>query len=242
LIRWDGGGGDRTKSDAETRKLLILLNEKNAKDTEFTQVRYTAGTRSWSIIISRGADRGPPAKPLAGPRIALEGHCGKRLWAEGVRLGKMLDQRLGFISTVGEEVETMATGSQAYSALEILRNDIGDVLDAPYDREKLFKAFLEGLQISGIKAGDFERVIVGGHFPPGSSYHGGPVFAGTAELYATLSSTQKDELREAECPLGPASPAQISHNHGSGDSTAHRCGAGHCGQAQRVISRFLYLD
>ena len=159
-------------------------------------MRYTAGTRSWSIIISREADRGPPAKRLAGPRIALEGHCGKRLWAEGVRLGKMLDQRLGFLSTVGEEVETMATGSQAYSALEILRNDIGDVLNAAYDREKLFKAFLEGLQISGIKAGDFERVIVGGHFPPGSSYHGGPVFAGTAELYATLSSTQKDELRE----------------------------------------------
>src|SRR6266481_3675750 len=44
LCRWYGG--DRTKSDNETRKLWILLNAKNAKNTGFAQARYTAGTRN----------------------------------------------------------------------------------------------------------------------------------------------------------------------------------------------------
>jgi hypothetical protein len=35
------GGGDRTKSDVEDAQVMILLNEKNDKNTEFTQVRYT---------------------------------------------------------------------------------------------------------------------------------------------------------------------------------------------------------
>ncbi len=30
----------------KTRKLLISLNEKNTKNTEFAQVRYTLGTRN----------------------------------------------------------------------------------------------------------------------------------------------------------------------------------------------------
>ncbi len=34
------------KATLKTRKLLILLNEKNAKNTGFAQVRYTAGTRN----------------------------------------------------------------------------------------------------------------------------------------------------------------------------------------------------
>jgi len=34
------------KAALKTRKLLIPLNEKNGKNTEFTQVRYAAGTRN----------------------------------------------------------------------------------------------------------------------------------------------------------------------------------------------------
>ncbi len=37
----------------KTRKLLILLNEENAKNTEFTQLRYTPSTR-------KGVDSLPP--------------------------------------------------------------------------------------------------------------------------------------------------------------------------------------
>ncbi len=37
--------GSRAKATLKIRKLLISLNAKNAKNTEFAQVRYTAGTR-----------------------------------------------------------------------------------------------------------------------------------------------------------------------------------------------------
>jgi hypothetical protein len=40
-----GAVGIELKTTLKTRKLLILLNEKNAKNTEFAQVRYTPGTR-----------------------------------------------------------------------------------------------------------------------------------------------------------------------------------------------------
>ncbi len=45
-----GAVGIELKATLKTRKLLILLNEKNAKNTGFAQVRYTAGPRgvnSW---------------------------------------------------------------------------------------------------------------------------------------------------------------------------------------------------
>src|SRR6266849_5123463 len=38
--------GIELKATLKTRKLLILLNEKNAKNTGFAQLRYTAGTRN----------------------------------------------------------------------------------------------------------------------------------------------------------------------------------------------------
>ncbi len=41
-----GAVGIELKATLKTRKLLIPLNEKNTKNTEFTQVRYTPGTRS----------------------------------------------------------------------------------------------------------------------------------------------------------------------------------------------------
>ena len=41
-----GAVGIELKATLKTRKLLILLNEKNAKNTEFAQVRYTPGTRT----------------------------------------------------------------------------------------------------------------------------------------------------------------------------------------------------
>ncbi len=41
-----GAVGIELKAMLKTRKLLIPLNEKNDKNTEFTQVRYTPGTRS----------------------------------------------------------------------------------------------------------------------------------------------------------------------------------------------------
>jgi hypothetical protein len=37
--------GIELKAMLTTRKLLILLNEKNAKNTGFAQLRYTPGTR-----------------------------------------------------------------------------------------------------------------------------------------------------------------------------------------------------
>lgn len=40
-----GAVGIELKATLKARKLLIPLNEKNGKNTEFTQVRYTAGTR-----------------------------------------------------------------------------------------------------------------------------------------------------------------------------------------------------
>src|SRR6266851_2833553 len=41
-----GAVGIGLKATLKTRKLLILLNEKNAKNIGFAQVRYTAGTRA----------------------------------------------------------------------------------------------------------------------------------------------------------------------------------------------------
>jgi hypothetical protein len=43
-----GAVGIELKAMLKMRKLLILLNEKNAKNTGFAQVRYTAGTRNHS--------------------------------------------------------------------------------------------------------------------------------------------------------------------------------------------------
>jgi hypothetical protein len=40
-----GAVGIELKTTLKTRKLLIPLNAKNAKNSEFAQVRYTAGTR-----------------------------------------------------------------------------------------------------------------------------------------------------------------------------------------------------
>jgi hypothetical protein len=39
------GAGIELKATLKIRKLLIPLNEKNTKNIEFAQVRYTAGTR-----------------------------------------------------------------------------------------------------------------------------------------------------------------------------------------------------
>jgi len=51
-----GAVGIELKAALKTRKLLVPLNAKNAKNTGFTQVRYTAGTRGhnrWGEPISR---------------------------------------------------------------------------------------------------------------------------------------------------------------------------------------------
>ena len=41
-----GAVGIELKAALKTRKLLILLNEKNAKNTGIAQLRYTPGTLS----------------------------------------------------------------------------------------------------------------------------------------------------------------------------------------------------
>jgi hypothetical protein len=41
----EAGDGIELKTTLKARKLLILLNAKNAKNTGFAQVRYTPGTR-----------------------------------------------------------------------------------------------------------------------------------------------------------------------------------------------------
>jgi hypothetical protein len=52
-----GAVGIELKATLKARKLLILLNGKNGKNTEFTQVGYTAGTRAISkstyVVSSR---------------------------------------------------------------------------------------------------------------------------------------------------------------------------------------------
>ena len=45
-----GAVGIELKATLKARKLLILLNEKNVKNTEFAQLRYTAGTRKFLLI------------------------------------------------------------------------------------------------------------------------------------------------------------------------------------------------
>jgi len=41
-----GAVGIELKATLKARKLLILLNAENAKNSEFAQVRYTPGTRN----------------------------------------------------------------------------------------------------------------------------------------------------------------------------------------------------
>jgi hypothetical protein len=90
----------------------------------------------------------------------------------------------------------MAASPKHYSAFAILRTDIDDVLDPAYQRKEGFERFLEGLQISRITAGEFERIIAGGHFPPGSAYVGARALVRTADLYGSLSVSEKAQLRE----------------------------------------------
>ncbi len=47
-----GAVGIELKAALKIRKLLILLNAKNAKNTGFAQVRYTAGTRDIREFVS----------------------------------------------------------------------------------------------------------------------------------------------------------------------------------------------
>ena len=44
--------GIELRAVLNARKLLILLNEKNDKNTEYAQVRYTPGTRKFRRIDS----------------------------------------------------------------------------------------------------------------------------------------------------------------------------------------------
>jgi hypothetical protein len=43
--------GIERKKTLETRKLLIPLDAKNAKNTESAQLRYAAGTRAWNDTL-----------------------------------------------------------------------------------------------------------------------------------------------------------------------------------------------
>jgi hypothetical protein len=46
----DGAVGIELKATLKTRKLLIPLIAKNAKNIEVAQLRYTPGTRSWESV------------------------------------------------------------------------------------------------------------------------------------------------------------------------------------------------
>ncbi len=61
--------GIELKATLKMRKLLILLNEKNAKNTEFTRVRYTAGTRD----LAQCGDRLEKTSPTT-PFLVRDGH------------------------------------------------------------------------------------------------------------------------------------------------------------------------
>ena len=55
--RWMVGAvGIELKATLKTRKLLILLNVKNGKNTGFAQPRYTAGTRGLSVHLLLAAN------------------------------------------------------------------------------------------------------------------------------------------------------------------------------------------
>ena len=55
--------GIELKATLEAHKLLIPLNEKNAKKTGFAQVRYTAGTRFFEAEFCRFLHRYLNGKP-----------------------------------------------------------------------------------------------------------------------------------------------------------------------------------
>ncbi len=64
--------GIELKATLKTRKLLILLNVKNAKNSEYAEVRYTAGTRTGK---NRALDS--PIRhqtPLTMPKHSLRSH------------------------------------------------------------------------------------------------------------------------------------------------------------------------
>jgi len=50
-VRLVGAVGIELKATLKARKLLIPVNEKNAKNIGFAQVRYTAGTRRLNQIV-----------------------------------------------------------------------------------------------------------------------------------------------------------------------------------------------
>ena len=66
-----GAVGIELKAMLKMRKLLILLNGKNARSTRFAQVRYTAGTRGideiclWRLTGLVGGADGPRKSPVA---------------------------------------------------------------------------------------------------------------------------------------------------------------------------------
>ena len=69
------------------RKLLILLNGKNAENTEFAQVRYTAGTRSFLLAVRQNFRREPIPLALFEVRFLL--HVNVRRLAKGHWLSRV---------------------------------------------------------------------------------------------------------------------------------------------------------
>ena len=82
--RWlVGAVGIELKATLKTRKLLIPLNEKNAKNTEFAQVRYTAGTRTLEgregVVLAAG-EQHVPEEIHGVHRIACQVQIFFRVW------------------------------------------------------------------------------------------------------------------------------------------------------------------
>jgi hypothetical protein len=104
--------GIELKATLKTRKLLILLNEKNAKNTGFAQVRYTAGTRaqlvskalsastkveSWALAESDFVDL-PFVKAVKSVALALPLHL---LWRGKGLLARSISPRRGLFLECG---------------------------------------------------------------------------------------------------------------------------------------------
>lgn len=64
-----GTVGIELKATLKTRKLLILLNAKNARNSECAEVRYTAGTRGRTKSYSErlAAMESASFQPFSGP-------------------------------------------------------------------------------------------------------------------------------------------------------------------------------
>jgi hypothetical protein len=88
----------------------------------------------------------------------------------------------------------MESGTQQYGPYERLLADVDHALDAAYDREKQVRNFLQILYYGQGRVNDWEDAVR--RLSSGSSYQGGDLLPGAAELLASLSEPERVQLRD----------------------------------------------